>query len=249
MDIEEELDGIRRQRARFTDFMLGYKFAIDEMITKINILREDFNNTNEYNPIEHISSRLKTPRNIVRKVRRKNFPLSFESMRDNILDIAGVRVTCSFISDIYKIRDMIAEQEDVTIFEERDYIARPKASGYQSLHLLVEIPVFRARGTERIPVELQIRSIAMDFWASLEHKIYYKYDGHVPDDLQRELIQAADVASRLDRTMEGLHESVRQGEAVEPAAEADQEAEERLREAEAAEFLNQLARETAPAAG
>ncbi|AOS64671.1 GTP pyrophosphokinase [Actinoalloteichus hymeniacidonis] len=211
MDIEEEMHGIVEQRERFRDFMLGYKFAIDEMITKINILREDFNNTNEYNPIEHIGSRLKSPESIIRKARRKNLPVNFESLRDNFLDIAGVRVTCSFISDIYKIRDMISDQEDVKIVEERDYIAKPKASGYQSLHLLIEVPVFRARGTQRVPVELQIRTIAMDFWASLEHKIFYKYDRHVPLALRQELTQAAEAASSLDRTMEKLHESVRAG--------------------------------------
>lgn len=202
------IDDIRVLRGHFVDFMLDYKFAIDEITTKINILREDFNNANEYNPIEHINSRLKSPESVLEKVRRKNYPMNLVSIRENVLDIAGVRVVCSFISDIAKIRDMLAGQEDVTVLEERDYITNRKPNGYQSLHLIVSIPVFRAGRTVRVPVEIQIRTIAMDFWASLEHKIYYKYRGEVPPNLQAELTQAAEAATQLDEKMEALHRLV-----------------------------------------
>jgi len=202
------IDDVRVLRGHFVDFMLDYKFAIDEITTKINILREDFNNANEYNPIEHINSRLKSPESVLEKVQRKNYPMNLVSIRENVLDIAGVRVICSFISDIAKIRDMLAGQEDITVLEERDYITHRKPNGYSSLHLIVSIPVFRTGRTVRVPVEIQIRTIAMDFWASLEHKIYYKYRGEVPPNLRAELAQAAEAATRLDEKMESLHRLV-----------------------------------------
>ncbi|RDI44955.1 putative GTP pyrophosphokinase [Nocardia mexicana] len=202
------VDDVRALREQFLDFMLGYKFAIDEVTTKINILREDFNNTHEYNPIEHVGSRLKSPESVLEKVQRKNYAMNLASIRENVLDIAGVRVVCSFLSDIAVIRDMLVGQEDITLLEERDYITHPKPNGYQSLHLIVSIPVFRSDRTERMPVEIQIRTIAMDFWASLEHKIYYKYRGEVPPNLRSDLTQAAEVAAQLDEKMEALHRQV-----------------------------------------
>ncbi|MEV6360738.1 GTP pyrophosphokinase family protein [Nocardia asteroides] len=206
-----DVEDLRLLRKQFVDFMLGYKFAIDEVTTKINILREDFNNTHEYNPIEHVRSRLKSPESVLEKVRRKNYAMNLTSIRENVLDIAGVRVVCSFISDIDTIKDMLASQEDITVLEERDYITHRKPNGYQSLHLIVSIPVFRSDRTERIPVEIQIRTIAMDFWASLEHKIYYKYRGEVPPNLRSDLAQAAEVATQLDEKMEALHRQVDRG--------------------------------------
>ena len=200
-----DIEDFRALREQFTDFMLGYKFAIDEITTKINILREDFNAAHEYNPIEHINSRLKAPESVLEKVQRKNYAMNLASIRENVLDIAGVRVICSFISDIAKIRDMIVGQEDITLLDERDYITHRKPNGYRSLHLIVSIPVFRSDRTDRIPVEIQIRTIAMDFWASLEHKIYYKYRGEVPSNLQGELTEAAEAAAALDEKMESLH--------------------------------------------
>lgn len=202
------IDDVRALREQFLDFMLGYKFAIDEITTKINILREDFNSTHEYNPIEHVGSRLKSPESVLEKVQRKNYAMNLASIRENVLDIAGVRVVCSFISDIAQIRDMLVGQEDITLLEERDYITHRKPNGYQSLHLIVSIPVFRSNRTERMPVEIQIRTIAMDFWASLEHKIYYKYRGEVPPNLRTDLTQAAEVAAQLDEKMEALHRQV-----------------------------------------
>lgn len=202
------IDELRELHGQFVDFMLDYKFAIDEITTKFNILREDLHNSNEYNPIEHINSRLKSPESVLEKVQRKKYPMNLASIRENVLDIAGVRVVCSFISDIAAVRDMIAGQEDVTVLDERDYITHRKPNGYQSLHLIVSIPVFRVDRTVRVPVEIQIRTIAMDFWASLEHKIYYKYRGQVPPNLLSELTQAAEAANRLDEKMESLHRLV-----------------------------------------
>ncbi|WP_067446744.1 GTP pyrophosphokinase [Nocardia alba] len=215
------IDDLRILREQFVDFMLGYKFAIDEVTTKINILREDFNNTHEYNPIEHVGSRLKSPESVLEKVRRKNYAMNLAAIRENVLDIAGVRVVCSFISDIGTIRDMLAGQEDITVLEERDYITHRKPNGYQSMHLIVSIPVFRSDRTELIPVEIQIRTIAMDFWASLEHKIYYKYRGEVPPNLRTDLAQAAEVATQLDEQMEALHRQVDRGVQPKPKPAAD----------------------------
>jgi putative GTP pyrophosphokinase len=196
-------------RAEFTRFMMSYKFGIDEVMTKINILREEFNHVHDYNPIEHVNSRLKSPESILDKARRKGLEIDTAVIRERIHDIAGIRITCSFLSDIYKIRDMLAGQVDLTVIAERDYVASPKANGYTSLHLIVSVPVFMSDRVEQVPVEIQIRTIAMDFWASLEHKIYYKYNRDVPETLLDELKDAADTANRLDLKMQNLHTQVR----------------------------------------
>ncbi|TFD29727.1 GTP pyrophosphokinase family protein [Cryobacterium cryoconiti] len=188
--------------------MLAYKFATDEMMTKINILKEEFASIHDYSPIEHVASRLKSPEGILRKAVRKGCPLVLDDIRDQIQDIAGIRITCSFISDTYRILDMLTSQLDVTVLEIKDYIAAPKPNGYKSLHLIVDIPVFMSDRVDEVTVEIQIRTVAMDFWASLEHKIYYKYRGAVPVHLVSDLKQAADVANRLDLKMEGLHDQV-----------------------------------------
>jgi putative GTP pyrophosphokinase len=204
------LTEMRELKDEFTRFMMSYKFGIDELMTKITILREEFGHIHDYNPIEHVSSRLKTPESIIEKAQRKGCDLSFDGLRSQILDIAGVRVTCSFLSDVYRVRDLIANQRDVTVISERDYIANPKANGYKSLHLIVEVPVFMSDRIQPVIVEIQIRTVAMDFWASLEHKIYYKYNKAVPDSLIAELTEAAAVANRLDVTMERIHNEVLQ---------------------------------------
>jgi len=198
-------DRMRELREEFTSFMLAYKFGIDEVMTKINILKEEFSHRHDYSPIEHVSSRLKSPESLIAKVQRKGCPPSLEAIRENIHDIAGVRVTCSFIADTYKIFDMIASQRDVTVIEVRDYIKNPKPNGYKSLHAIIEVPVFLSDHAQQVKVEVQIRTIAMDFWASLEHKIYYKYNRIVPATLVEELREAADAANKLDLKMEHLH--------------------------------------------
>lgn len=193
-----------------TRFMMQYKFALSEVETKIEILKEEFQLLHDYNPIEHTKSRLKSPESILKKVHRKlgYEKLAFSHIRNSITDIAGIRITCSFISDIYRISDMLQQQRDLTVIEIKDYIKNPKPNGYRSLHLLVEVPVFMSDREELVIVEIQIRTIAMDFWASLEHKIFYKYNQAVPTLLLEELKEAADTAAELDVKMEQLHKEV-----------------------------------------
>ncbi len=186
-------------------FLLEYEFGLREVETKIWILRDEFLHMHDYNPIEHVSSRVKSAESIRSKVERRGLERSLDSVRASITDIAGVRVTCSFIADAYRTFELLTAQDDITTIRVSDYIAGPKANGYKSLHAIVEVPVFLSSGTVRVPVEIQLRSIAMDFWASLEHKIYFKYDGEVPDALLQELKEAADTASELDSRMERLH--------------------------------------------
>jgi putative GTP pyrophosphokinase len=203
------LDEVQAFRDEFARFIMPYKFGIDEVSTKVSILREEFSGLHDYNPIEHISSRLKSADSIEQKVLRKNCEPSFEAIRESITDIAGVRIVCSFVSDVYRVFDLLTQQEDVRVLRVKDYIAHPKSNGYKSLHVIVEVPVFLSEGPILVPVEIQLRTVAMDFWASLEHKIYYKYDGEVPEGLLRDLTAAAGTASQLDVTMEDLHRQVR----------------------------------------
>jgi len=204
-----DLEGRRAVRDQMTRFLMPYKFAIDEVVTKLNILQEEFRQTGEYNPIEHVSGRLKDVDSIIAKLGRRGLPLQTELIRESITDIAGVRVVCSFVSDVYRVFELLTAQSDVRILQVKDYIAKPKDNGYRSLHLLLELPVFLSSGPVPTIVEVQIRTIAMDFWASLEHKIYYKYDREVPGALLSGLRDAALQASQLDTTMEWLHIAIR----------------------------------------
>jgi putative GTP pyrophosphokinase len=206
-DIEWPTD-LQAIRTELTRFMMSYKFATDEMMTKVNILKEEFSSIHDYSPIEHVSHRLKSPQGILNKAKRKGYPLNLEGIRDNIQDIAGIRITCSFISDTYRVLEMLSSQHDIEVLHVKDYITAPKPNGYRSLHLIVAIPVFMSDRVQPVTVEVQIRTVAMDFWASLEHKIFYKYDGAVPAALVGELKQAADGANQLDVDMERLHDQV-----------------------------------------
>ena len=206
-DVEWPTD-LQALRTELTRFMMSYKFATDEMMTKVNILKEEFSAIHDYSPIEHVSHRLKSPEGILKKANRKGYPLDLEGIRENIQDIAGIRITCSFISDTYRVLEMLTSQRDITVLQVKDYIKNPKPNGYKSLHLIVAIPVFMSDRVQPVTVEVQIRTVAMDFWASLEHKIFYKYDGAVPTALVGELKEAADVANRLDIDMERLHDQV-----------------------------------------
>jgi len=203
-----QMEQLKLIRTEITRFMLKYKFALDEIETKIEILKEEFQALHDYSPIEHTKSRLKSPESMMKKLLRKGGEISLASIEENIKDIAGLRITCSFISDIYKISEMLQKQSDLTVLNVKDYIKDPKPNGYQSLHLLVEVPVFFSDRVEKVCVELQIRTIAMDFWASLEHKIFYKYNKSVPQRLLEELKAAADTANALDHQMERLNREV-----------------------------------------
>lgn len=205
LEFKNNLKRFSRELKRFS---LIYKFALDEMNTKINILKEEFIHIHEHNPIEHCNSRLKSPESIIKKLYRKDLSFSVESIRENIRDIAGIRIICPFISDVYKICQMIEKQKDVEFVERKDYIQNPKPNGYKSLHLIVKIPIFLSDKVEMVFVELQIRTIAMDFWASLEHKIFYKYDKEIPETTKKDLKNAALAASELDIKMENINNEV-----------------------------------------
>ncbi|RLP77235.1 GTP pyrophosphokinase family protein [Mycetocola tolaasinivorans] len=200
-----------------TRMMMAYRFGLDEISTKIKILRDEFTYVHDYNPIEHVSSRVKSPASIIEKAKRRGIEPTVEALRREVRDIAGIRITCSFVPDIYTVADLITNQQDVTVIEVRDYIKNPKPNGYQSLHVLVEVPVFLSDRVEAVPVEIQIRTVAMDFWASLEHKIYYKFEKDVPSDVLAELKEAAETAAALDRKMLRLREQVRYIDAATPS--------------------------------
>jgi putative GTP pyrophosphokinase len=206
---EIQVAQIRDMIQQATRFLMTYHFALKEMETKIDILQEEFQMLHDYNPIEHVKTRVKSVESLVNKIRRKGIRArSFDEIRKEIKDIAGVRITCSFLSDIYKVSEMLSRQDDLTVLEVKDYIKNPKPNGYRSLHMIVEVPVFMSDRCERVNVEVQIRTIAQDFWASLEHKIFYKYDGEVPALMLRDLKEAAETAAMLDEKMEFLHNEI-----------------------------------------
>ncbi len=230
--VQEMVLGFRR-------LLMTYRFGIDEVMTKITILREEFHHIHDYNPIEHVGSRLKSFDSILAKATRRGIDLTPQAVRDSMFDIAGVRVTCSFVSDIYRMRDLLVGQRDVTLLQEKDYIADPKGNGYKSLHLIVSVPVFLSDRVEQVVVEIQLRTIAMDFWASLEHKIYYKYERAIPVHLTDALTAAAAEAATLDATMERIHTEVRA--IAKSEAEAQQAEDSSLAPSEmAATFLRSL---------
>lgn len=201
----QTLSEVHAFRDTFTRLIMPYRFAVEKITTKIALLKEEFTELHQSNPIEHISSRIKSSESIEKKLLRKKCQVNFSTIRKEITDIAGVRVVCSFTSDVYRVYEILAAQEDIQLFSAKDYIAHPKPNGYRSLHILIETPVYLTSGVVLVPVEIQLRTVAMDFWASLEHKIYYKYDGDVPQDITDELFVAAQTAKQLDETMESLH--------------------------------------------
>ena len=188
--------------------MFLYDSALKEINTKIEILNNEFVHIYNYNPIEHIKSRLKTPDSIVKKLKRYGFEVTIDNMVEKLSDIAGIRIICSFTSDIYQIAEMITKQSDVTVLYVKDYIKNPKPNGYKRYHMVVKIPIYLTDGPVDTKVEIQIRTIAMDFWASLEHKIYYKFEGNAPAYLQQELKACADVVNMLDVKMFSLNQAI-----------------------------------------
>ena len=188
--------------------MFLYDSALKEISTKIEILNNEFVHIYNYNPIEHIKSRLKTPDSIVKKLKRYGYDVTIDNMVEKLNDIAGIRIICSFTSDIYQIAEMITKQSDVTVLYVKDYIKYPKPNGYKSYHMVVTIPIYLTDGPVDTKVEIQIRTIAMDFWASLEHKIYYKFEGNAPAYLQQELKACAAVVNMLDGKMFSLNQAI-----------------------------------------
>ncbi len=185
-----------------------YNAALKEVGTKLEILNDEFQHVHKYNPIEHIKTRIKTPESIVKKLKRNGHEVSIENMVRYINDIAGVRLICSFTSDIYRLAEMIGNQSDLKVMTIKDYIKNPKESGYKSYHMLVSVPIFLSDSVVDTKVEIQIRTIAMDFWASLEHKIYYKFEGNAPDYISRDLRECAQMVSELDDKMLSLNEAI-----------------------------------------
>ncbi len=191
------------------NIILLYNSALKEIGTKLEILNDEFQHVHQYNPIEHIKSRIKTPESIVKKLKRRGFESTIENMVKYVNDIAGIRVICSFTSDIYRIADMLAKQSDIRVMSIKDYIKNPKESGYKSYHMLVSVPIYLSDGRQETKVEIQIRTVAMDFWASLEHKINYKYEGEVPEHIKRDLSECAEMVSDLDAKMMSLNEEIK----------------------------------------
>ncbi len=201
--------------------MFLYNAALKKVRTKMDILNDEFGHIHNYNPIEYIKSRIKTPESIVKKLRRDGYDSTIENMVKYVNDIAGVRVVCSFTSDIYKIADMIRKQKDLTIISVKDYFSHPKENGYKSYHMLVTIPIYMSTGVVDTKVEIQIRTIAMDFWASLEHKIYYKFEGNAPAYIYDDLRSCAEIVSNLDAKMLQLNEAIIRANETKPTYEGD----------------------------
>ena len=199
----------KEKNLTWRDILIIYDFAIQEVNTKINILNSEFKNLHDYNPIEHIKTRVKKPKSIIQKLINKGIEPTVENAIKNINDIAGVRIICSFTDDIYRIFEILANQNDINVVQIKDYIKHPKKNGYRSLHVLITIPVFLSTGTKNVPVEIQIRTIAMDFWASLEHKIYYKYRNKTFDNISDELKECADMITLLDNKMSDIRNEIK----------------------------------------
>jgi len=188
--------------------MFLYNSALKEVGTKLEILNDEFQHVHQYNPIEHIKKRIKSPESIVKKLKCHGHETSIENMIKYVNDIAGVRLICSFTSDIYRLAEMIGNQSDLTVLSIKDYIKHPKASGYKSYHMIVTVPIFLSDRVQDTKVEIQIRTIAMDFWASLEHKIYYKFEGNAPEYISKDLRECAEMVSALDEKMLSLNEAI-----------------------------------------
>ncbi len=197
-----------------------FNSALKEVGTKVDILNDEFRHVHKYNPIEYVKSRIKSPESIVKKLKRHGYESTIDNMVKHINDIAGIRVVCSFTSDIYRLGEMIGRQNDLTVVSIKDYIKNPKDSGYKSYHMLVTVPIFLTDGVVDTKVEIQIRTIAMDFWASLEHKIYYKFEGNAPEYISRDLQECAGIVSMLDAKMLSLNEAIIQAKEQQRAGKA-----------------------------
>ena len=208
MNQQAQTFGIGEDVDSWKTVMLIYNSALKEVGTKLEILNDEFQHVHQYNPIEYIKSRIKSPESIVKKLKRHGCESTISNMTEYINDIAGIRIVCSFISDIYRLAEMIGRQNDLTVVSVKDYIKHPKRSGYKSYHMLVTIPIFLSDRVIDTKVEIQIRTIAMDFWASLEHKIYYKFEGNAPEYISQELRECSGMISMLDAKMLSLNEAV-----------------------------------------
>jgi putative GTP pyrophosphokinase len=194
----------------FRKLMTYYRCALMEVETKFNVLNEELSFTNERNPIEHMKTRIKTPESIWKKMRTLKLPLTVDAIEKNLYDIAGIRIICQFINDIFVLADFLLAQDEVKLLEKKDYITHPKESGYRSLHLIIEVPIFLHNDKRFIKVEVQLRTIAMDFWASLEHKLHYKkdMDKELEKSFSGELKKCAEESIRLDLKMQDIQDRI-----------------------------------------
>ena len=197
-----------KNSARFNDLMMMYRCTVREVRTKLEVLNDEFSVEYKRNPISFIKTRIKKPESIYKKLKKLGYDFTAENIQNQLNDVAGIRVVCAFIDDIYTIADLIAKQDDITIIKVKDYIKNPKVSGYKSFHMHVTVPIFLSDRVVDTKVEIQIRTIAMDFWASLEHKIYYKFEGHAPEYISRDLRACAEIVSNLDAKMLQLNEAI-----------------------------------------
>ena len=198
------IDRMEAYTQPYKELMAYYRCAMMEVETKFSVLNEELSLQYDRNPIETVKTRLKSPESIMEKLARRGYPLTVESIEKNLNDIAGVRVICSHPSDIYKLSDALLRQDDITLIERKDYIANPKPNGYRSLHLIVETPIFLHDQKRLMKVEVQFRTISMDWWASLEHKIRYKKNLPEMEFVERELFECAEISAQLDARMEKL---------------------------------------------
>ncbi|MCD8095263.1 MAG: GTP pyrophosphokinase family protein [Ruminococcus sp.] len=205
---EEDYERARKYLTRFQTLMTYYKCAMYEIETKFKVLNEAFSPQLDRNPISSIKCRLKTPESIQEKLHSKGYHISLDTIEEKLNDIAGVRVTCSFIDDVYMLADALLMQDDITLIDRKDYIKNPKPNGYRSLHLIVIVPIFLPNEKQYVKVEIQLRTIAMDFWASLEHQLKYKKDVEFTEAMAKELYTCADISSKLDGRMNCLRKSV-----------------------------------------
>lgn len=195
----------------FMELMSRYRCAMMEVETKLRVLDEEFSMTYDRNPFETIKSRLKRPVSIIEKMKRRGYPLTVEEIERRLIDIAGIRVICSFLDDIYTLADMLAGQDDIRLLEKKDYIIAPKSNGYRSLHLILEVPIFLSQSKQYMKVEVQFRTIAMDFWASLDHKLKYKKDVEEPERIAAQLKECADIISSVDERMQQIRDQIEMG--------------------------------------
>ena len=204
----EQIEFISEDIDSWETLMFLYNSALKEVGTKLEILNDEFVHIHKYNPIEYIKSRIKSPESIVKKLKKNGFESTVENILLHVKDIAGIRIVCSFTSDIYRLAEMIGKQNDLTVISVKDYIRNPKASGYKSYHMIVTVPIFLSDRVVDTKVEIQIRTIAMDFWASLEHKIYYKFEGNAPEYISHDLRECAEIVTELDAKMLSLNEAI-----------------------------------------
>ena len=207
---EDMINWSKEIMQEYNRLMAYYRCAIMEVETKFNVLNQEFSLRYDRNPISGIKTRLKHLESIKEKIERKGLPFTFKAIEEEILDVAGVRVVCSFLDDVYLLADALLKQDDITLIQKKDYIKNPKANGYRSLHLIVSVPIFLEHEKRVMPVEIQLRTIAMDFWASLEHQLRYKKDFEFTDKMAKELQDCAELSALLDTRMDSLREYVEQ---------------------------------------